>query len=297
MGRIMLGHPPELRLDHISEAYFKEEVVMQARAQEKVIPLMRKIHPTAIVDPRAELGVNVEVGPYAIIGPDAVIGAGTKIGPHVIIEGQVQLGENNEIFTGAILGCRPQDLKFKGERTSLIIGDGNQIREYTTLSPGTEGGGGETRVGNNNLIMTATHLAHDCIIGNNIVISHGSAIAGHVVIEDQAVIGGLVGIHQFTKIGRMAMVGAHSKLVKDIPPFMLVEGNPASVHGINIVGLRRNGIEPEVRQQLKRVFRILYRSNLNVTQAIEVMEQELEASSEVEHLIRFIRSAERGICR
>lgn len=271
---------------------------MQARAQEqKVIPLARKIHPTAIVDPKAELGVNVEIGPYAVIGPDVEIGDGTKIGAHAILDGFVKIGQDNQIFTGAIVGCRPQDLKYKGEKTVLIIGDRNMIREYTTLSPGTEGGGGETRVGNDNLIMTATHLAHDCILGNNIIISHGTAIAGHVIIEDQAVIGGLVGIHQFTKVGRMAMVGAHTKLVKDIPPFMLVEGNPATVHGINIVGLRRNGISPEVRLQLKRAFKILYRSNLNVTQAIEVMEQELEAGPEVEHLIRFIRSAERGICR
>ncbi len=271
---------------------------MQARAQEqKVIPLARNIHPTAVVDPKAELGVNVEVGPYAVIGPNAEIGDGTVIGPHVIVDGWVKLGQNNQVYTGAIVGCRPQDLKYQGEKSYLIIGDRNQIREYATLSPGTNGGGGETRVGNDNLIMTATHVAHDCIVGNNIVISHGTAIAGHVVIEDHAVIGGLVGIHQFTKVGRMAMVGAHSKLVKDIPPFMLVEGNPATVHGINIVGLRRNGISPEVRLQLKRAFKILYRSNLNVTQAIEVMEQELEAGPEIEHLIRFIRSAERGICR
>jgi UDP-N-acetylglucosamine acyltransferase len=294
----MLGHPPASVADLKLNPNFKEEVIMQARAQEhKVIPLTRRIHPTAIVDPHAELGIDVEIGPYSIIGPDVEIGSGTKIGPHVIIEGAVKIGSDNQIFTGAIVGCRPQDLKFKGEKTYLIIGDRNMIREYTTLSPGTEGGGGETRVGNDNLIMTATHLAHDCILGNNIIISHGTAIAGHVVIEDQAVIGGLVGIHQFTKVGRMAMVGAHTKLVKDIPPFTLVEGNPATVHGINIVGLRRNGIPPEVRLQLKRAFKILYRSNLNVTQAIEVMEQELEAGPEVEHLIRFIRSAERGICR
>ena len=271
---------------------------MQARAQEqKVIPLVRKIHPTAIVDPKAELGVGVEIGPYAIVGPDVQIGDGTKIGPHAIVEGFVQMGKNNHVYSGAIVGCRPQDLKYRGEKTYLIIGDNNQIREYATISPGTEGGGGETRIGNNNLIMTSCHVAHDCIVGNNVVISHGTAIAGHVIIEDQVVLGGLVGIHQYTKVGRKAMVGAHSKLVKDVPPFMLVEGSPATVHGINIVGLRRNGITPEVRLQLKRAFKILYRSNLNVTQAIEVMEQELEAGPEIEHLIRFIRSAERGICR
>lgn len=263
----------------------------------KVVHIRRKIHPTAIVHPDAIIGNDVEIGPYAIIGPDVDIGDGTKIGPRVIIEGWTVIGKNNKIYAGAIVGNEPQDLKFKGEKTYLFIGDNNIIREYATISRGTAGGGGETRIGNNCLIMSYVHVGHDCQVGNNVVISHGSGIGGHVVIEDRVVIGGLVGVHQFTKIGRMAMVGAHTMVTKDVPPYIIVDGNPAKPYGINIVGLRRNGLSPELRMEIKRAYKILYRSNLNISQAIEQMEQELAGYEEIDHMLRFLRSADRGICR
>ncbi|MBO2521857.1 MAG: acyl-ACP--UDP-N-acetylglucosamine O-acyltransferase [Clostridia bacterium] len=263
----------------------------------KVIPMHTKIHPTAIVSPNAQLGVGVEVGPYAIIGDNVVIGDGTRIGPHAVIEGPTTIGKNNKIYAGAVIGNDPQDLKYKGERTYLTIGDNNIIREYATISRGTEHGGGETRIGNNNLIMSYVHVAHDVQMGNHIVIAHASGIGGHVVIEDRVNIGGLCGIHQFTKIGRMAMIGAHSMINKDVPPYVLVTGNPPKLYGVNIVGLRRNGLSPEVRMEIQRAYKILYRSGLNVSQAIERMERELPGIEEIDHFLRFLRSAERGICR
>lgn len=269
----------------------------ETKRDSNVIPIRRKIHETAIVDPNAVIGTDVEIGPYAIIGPHVQIGDGTWIGAGAIIEGWTVIGKNNKIYAGAIVGNDPQDLKFKGEKSYLFIGDNNIIREYATISRGTEGGGGETRIGNNNLFMSYVHVAHDCQVGNNVVVAHGSGIAGHVVIEDRVVIGGLAGIHQFTKIGRMAMVGAHTMVTKDVPPYIIVDGNPAKPYGINIVGLRRNGLSPETRMEIKRAYKILYRSNLNVTQAIEQMEQELPGSEEIDHFLRFLRSAERGICR
>jgi len=263
----------------------------------KVVPIRRRIHETAIVSSGAEIADDVEIGPYAIIGENVCIDEGTVIGPRAIIEGWTTIGKSNKIYAGAVVGNEPQDLKFKGEKSYLFIGDNNIIREYATISRGTRGGGGETRIGNGNMFMSYVHIAHDCQIGNNIVIAHGTGVAGHVVIEDRAVIGGLAGIHQFTKVGKMAMIGAHSMVTKDIPPFIKVAGNPARVYGINIVGLRRNGVSPSVRQEIKRAYKILYRSNLNVSQAIDQMEQELPGIEEVDHFLRFLLSAERGICR
>lgn len=268
-----------------------------ARGHENVVPLRVEIHPTAIVSPKAELGTGVKVGPYAIIGDNVTIGDGTVIGPRAIVDGWTTIGKNNRIYTGAVVGNEPQDLKFRGEKSYLFIGDDNIIREYATISRGTDGGGGETRIGNGNLFMSYVHIAHDCQIGNHVVVAHGSGVAGHVTVEDRAILSGLVGVHQFCKIGRMAMVGAHTMVTKDVPPFLLVDGNPARVWGINIVGLRRNGVSPEVRAEIKRAYKILYRSNLNVSQAIEQMEQELEASEEIDAFLRFLRSADRGICR
>lgn len=262
----------------------------------KVINL-REIHPTAIVHPNAKLGRNVVIGPYAIIGENVEIGDNCVIGPHVVIEGWTTIGTGNRFFHGGSIGCEPQDLKFKGEKSFLFIGDNNIFRENVTISRGTEGGGGETRIGNNNLFMAYSHVAHDCQLSNNIILGNCSALAGHVVVEDRAIISGLSGVHQFCKIGKMAMVGFSSKIVKDIPPFVLVDGNPAKVSGINVVGLRRNGIESHIRDEIKKAYRILYRSNQTISKAIEQMEQELQGIAEIDHFIRFLRSAERGILR
>lgn len=265
--------------------------------ESKVISFNRKIHETAIVHSGAKIGPNVEIGPYAIVGENVEIGDGTVVGPHAVLDGWTVIGKNNKIYAGAAIGADPQDLKFQGEKSYLFIGDHNIIREYATISRGTEGGGGETRIGNNNLFMAYTHVAHDCQVGNHVIMSNSSALAGHVTVEDRVVIGGLAGVHQFCKVGRMAMIGAHTVIVKDVPPYVIVDGNPAKVFGINIVGLRRNGVTPEARAEIKKGYKILYRSNLNVTQAIEQMEQELPGIAEIDHFIRFIRSAERGICR
>ncbi|HOJ78403.1 MAG TPA: acyl-ACP--UDP-N-acetylglucosamine O-acyltransferase [Bacillota bacterium] len=264
--------------------------------ESKVINL-REVHETAIVHPNAKLGRNVVVGPYAIIGENVEIGDNCVIGPHVVIEGWTTIGQGNRFFHGCSIGCEPQDLKFRGEKSYLFIGDNNTFRENVTVSRGTEGGGGETRIGNNNLFMAYSHVAHDCQLGSHIVIANCTALAGHVTVEDRAVIGGMSGIHQFTKIGKMVMVGACSKIVKDVPPFVLVDGNPAKVSGINVVGLRRNGIDPQIRDEIKKAYRILYRSSLTVNRAIEQMEQELQGCEEIDHFIRFLRNAERGILR
>ncbi|MFW6386757.1 MAG: acyl-ACP--UDP-N-acetylglucosamine O-acyltransferase [Bacillota bacterium] len=258
---------------------------------------MANIHDTAIVHQGAKIGKNVEVGPYSIIGENVEIGEGTEIGPHVVIRGWTRIGKNNKIFHGASIGFIPQDLKFDGEKSYLYIGDNNTIRENVTIHRGTEEGGGETRVGSNNLIMAYCHVAHDCQLGNHIIMGNAVNLAGHVVVEDHAVITGLTGIHQFVQIGSIAMVGAHSKVVKDVPPYILVDGHPARVNGINVVGLRRNGIKPELRSEIKRAYKILYRSNLNMDEAIQKMDQELDASEEIEHFLRFLRNVQRGICR
>jgi UDP-N-acetylglucosamine acyltransferase len=258
---------------------------------------MAEIHKTAVVHSGAKIGKGVEIAPYAVIGENVEIGENTKIGSHVVIDGWTKIGKDNEIFTGASIGLEPQDLKFEGEKSYVTIGDNNTIREYATIHRGTEEGGLETKIGDNNLIMAYCHVAHDCQLGNNIVMSNATNLGGHVIVEDSVVIAGLVGVHQFVRIGQMAMVGAHSKVVKDVPPYILVDGHPAAVNGINVVGLRRNGVESELRKEIKQAYKHLYRSNLNVSQAIEKMDQELDSSSEIEHFLRFLRNAQRGICR
>ncbi len=265
--------------------------------QHKIQHLNRNIHPSALVTPGARVASDVVIGPFAIIGENVSIDSGTVVGPHVVVDGWTTIGRNNKIYAGAAIGAEPQDLKFHGEKSYLFIGDDNIFREYVTVSRGTEDGGGETRIGNDNLFMAYTHIAHDCQIGSFIVMANGTQLGGHVTVEDRAVIGGLAGVHQFCQIGRMAMVGAHSMVTKDVPPYILVDGNPAHVYGINVVGLRRNNVEPALRAEIQRAYRLLYASNLNVSQAIEQMEQQLAASPEIDHFLRFLRSAQRGICR
>ncbi|MBI2914302.1 MAG: acyl-ACP--UDP-N-acetylglucosamine O-acyltransferase [Firmicutes bacterium] len=255
------------------------------------------IHPTAIVHPGAELGCDVSVGPYTIIGDGVVIGDGTTIGASVMIEGQTFMGKGNVIYAGSILGNEPQDVKYKGEKTWLFIGDNNVIREYVTVSRGTAVGHGETRIGDGNRLMSFSHVAHDCQVGNNVTVMHGAGIAGHVSLGDGVTVGGFSGVHQFTKIGRMASVGAHSMVGKDVPPYVVVNGNPARVHGVNVAALCSYGLSREVRDEIKKAYKILYKSSLNVSQAIEQMEHELQASEEIDHFLRFLRNADRGICR
>ena len=270
--------------------------MVEPKRKGKVVQ-MADVHETAIVKPGAKIGKNVEIGPYTIIEENVEIGEGTVIGPHVVIDGWTRIGKNNEIFHGASIGRVPQDMKFKGEKSYVFIGDNNVIRENVTIHRGTEEGGSETRIGNNNFIMAYCHVAHDCQLGNNIIMSNAVNLAGHVTVEDHAVIAGLTGVHQFVRIGKIAMVGAHSKVVKDVPPYILVDGHPARVNGINVIGLRRNGIKPALRREMKRAYKLLYRSNLNISQALDKMDQQLDASEEIEHFLRFLRNVQRGICR
>jgi len=266
------------------------------QSKENVLPFENEHHPTAVIHPQAELGDNVEIGPYAVIEKDVKIEDGCRIHPHVVIKRWTTLDEGCVIYPGAVLGAEPQDVKFKGEKSYLKIGANTTIRESATLHRAT-GEGEETRVGCNVMLMAYSHIAHNCHVGNSVVLTNAANIGGHVVIEDRAIISGLVGVHQFVRIGKMVMVGGHSKVVKDIPPFLLADGHPAHVNGVNVVGLRRNKFSPHLRNQIKKAYRILYRSELNVSQAINKMEQELEANDEIEHLLRFLRNADRGICR
>ena len=263
------------------------------RADNKVVAY---IHETAVVYPGARIGKNVEIGPYSVIGENVEIGEGTVIGPHVVITGWTSIGRDCKIYQFASIGEEPQDLKFAGEKSYVFIGDRTKIREGATVHRAT-GEGEETRIGNDCLLMAYTHVAHNCVLGNNIIMSNASMLAGHVVVEDRVVIGGITGVHQFVKIGRNAMIGGTSKLVQDVVPYTIVDGHPAKVVGLNSVGISRAGIPVESRRNIKKAYKILYRSGLSLAQAIAMIEQEVDSCEEVEHFLRFLRNAERGICR
>ena len=255
-----------------------------------------KIHPTAIVDKKAKLADNVEVGPYAIIGPNVEIEKGTVIGPRANIEGYTTLGEGNRIFTGAVIGSAPQDLKYKGQKSFLKIGKNNTIREYVTMNSGTEEGT-FTSVEDGNLFMAYSHVAHNCKVGNNCVIANAGTLAGHVTLEDKVVLGGFAGVHQFTRVGKMAIIGGCSKVVQDIPPFSTCDGNPARIYGLNLIGVRRAGMSQKAQAELKKAFKILFHSKLVLKNGIEKVKKEIASIEEVEYLLNFLKDSERGICR
>jgi UDP-N-acetylglucosamine acyltransferase len=256
-----------------------------------------KIHPTAIVSREAHLGEGVEIGPYSIIGPDVTIGENTIIGPHVVIEQQTDIGGDCHILQFSSIGADPQDLKFKGEKTRVIIGNHNLIRECVTIHRATSADIGVTMIGDNNLIMAYCHVAHNCMLGNNTVMSSGAMLAGHIVIEDFVIIGGMSGIHQFTRIGRHAFIGGASAVTKDVPPFMTVAGNYAKPHGLNVVGLRRRGFTDDTLKALKQAYKLVYRSSLLLGTALEKIRSEVPDISEVRQFTEFIEKSERGICR
>jgi len=258
---------------------------------------MGKIHPTAIVNSHAELDTNVEVGPYSVIGPKVKIGKGTKIKSHVVIEGNTTFGVENTIFQFATIGSLPQDLKYQGEDSQLIIGSRNTVREFASLNPGTTGGGMITRVGDQNLLMMYSHVAHDCIIGNHNIVANGATLGGHVVVEDYAIVGGLVGIHQFVKVGTGAILGAGSMVSKDIPPYCNATGDRVRLRGLNIEGLKRKKFSREQIDALRKAYRIIFQSGLRIKQALEKVRSEGPLTPEVEHMVRFIESSQRGICR
>jgi UDP-N-acetylglucosamine acyltransferase len=255
------------------------------------------IHPGALVAPGAELDDDVEVEAYAIVGPKVRIGRGTRVGPHTVIDGRTTIGCNNQIFHHASVGAVPQDLKYRGEDSELIIGDQNLIREFATLHIGTSGGGMVTRVGDRNVLMNFSHVAHDSQVGSHVVVANGAQLAGHVVIEDYVIVGALVGIHQFVKIGESAILGAGAMVSQDVPPFCNATGDRARLHGLNLVGLKRRGFSPELVRNIKRAYRIIFQSGLKLADAIARARQEVPTSPEIEHFLAFIQAAERGVCR
>src|SRR5947209_10584262 len=253
-----------------------------------------RIHSTAIISPEAEIGADVAVGPYAIIGDNCVVGDGCVISPRATLERNVTLGANVKVGIGTILGGLPQDLKFAGEETTVEIGEGTVIREYTTINRGTAHSF-KTTVGQSCLLMSYVHLAHDCHIGNNVILSNVVQLAGHVIVEDRVIVSGLSAAHQFVRIGRHSFIGGCSRVSKDIPPFLKAVGNPVKLYGLNTVGLQRSGVDEATIRELKRAYRLLFRSDLNVSQAMERVQNELEALPEVRELVRFVEASERGV--
>jgi len=255
------------------------------------------IHPTAIVDPAAQLGSGIKVGPYSIIGPNVTMGDNCELMSHVVITGNTTMGSDNRVFPFTSIGQIPQDLKFHGEASEVIIGDNNQIRENVTINAGTEGGGMVTRIGNNNLLMAYTHVAHDCILGNNIVLANCATLAGHVEVDDQAIIGGLSAIQQFVRIGKLAMIGGMSGVTKDVPPYCLLAGGyRAGLSGLNIIGLKRKGFSSSQVGRLKEVYRILLQESGKREQRLLEAESLLQDGDDVaREIIEFVRSAKRGL--
>lgn len=253
------------------------------------------IHTTAIIAPGAQLGVDVEIGAYSVVGPHVKIGDRTCVMPHVFLDGRTTIGSGCVIFPFASIGTQTQDLKFKGDITYVEIGDQTTLREYVTVNAGTNEGD-VTRVGFRCHIMAYTHVAHQCLIGNDVIISNATHLAGHVIVEDAAGIGGLCGINQFIRIGTMSFVGAYSKVTQDISPYMLADGNPATARGINIIGLQRRSVPEETRKLLKNAYKILYRQNLTTKQALEQI-QAMPACPERDRLVTFVAASKRGIAR
>ncbi len=257
---------------------------------------MTVIHPTAVVHPKAQIGEACDIGPYCVVGENVVLGAGCKLHSHVVIDGLTRLGRHNEVFPFASLGLKTQDLKWKGGATRTEIGDHNTFREYVTVHSAT-GDGEVTVVGSHNHILAYCHIAHNVILGNHIIMSNVATLAGHVTVEDHAVVGGLAAVHQFCRIGKMALIGGCSKVVQDVAPFMLADGNPAETRTVNKVGMERNGISEEAQSALRSAYKILFREGLTVPNALERVEKELPPLPEVQHLVRFVRSSERGISK
>jgi UDP-N-acetylglucosamine acyltransferase len=255
------------------------------------------IHSTAVVSPEANLQEGIEIGPYSIIGPNVKIGKDTVIGPHVVIEGHTEIGERCRIFQFASIGAVPQDLKFEGTESKVIVGNNNTIREFVTIHSATSADIGMTFLGDNNLIMAYCHVAHNCKLGNNIVMANAANLAGHIHVEDYAIIGGLSGVHQFARIGCHSIIGGASAVVTDIPPYITVSGNRAKPYGLNLIGLKRRGFSEETINALKKAYKIVFRSSLLLSVAIERIKEEVEDLPEVRHFTNFIKNAKRGICR
>jgi UDP-N-acetylglucosamine acyltransferase len=255
------------------------------------------IHPSVIIHPSAEIAEDVSVGPFSMIGEGVKIGSGTVIGPHVVIDRWTHIGQNNQILQFSSIGAAPQDLKYKGEETFLKIGNRNCIREFVTLNRGTPGGGGMTTIGDDNLFMAYSHVAHDCHVGQSVILANGATLAGHVEIEDHAILGGLAAVHQFCRIGCHTMISGGAMVAQDILPYTVAQGDRAKMLGLNLVGLKRRGFSMETIRGIKHAYRLLFRAGLRMEEAIHQIETELDASPELEHFIGFIKNSQRGIAR
>ncbi|MDI1277874.1 MAG: acyl-ACP--UDP-N-acetylglucosamine O-acyltransferase [Methylobacter sp.] len=258
---------------------------------------MDLIDPTAIVDSKAELADDVSVGPFSVIGAGVKIGAGTVIGSHVVIKGPTTIGKDNRIYQFTSIGEDPQDKKYAAEITQLEIGDRNTIREYTSMHRGTKQDRSLTKIGNDNLFMAYTHVAHDCIIGNHVIMANGASLAGHVHLHSHAILGGFTLVHQFTQIGQYSFAAMGSAITQDIPPFVMVGGKPTRPHGINSVGMERNGISPEDIRLIRKAYKIIYKTNLRLEDAIDQMEDLAGESKELSDMVSFLRNVNRGILR
>jgi UDP-N-acetylglucosamine acyltransferase len=254
------------------------------------------VHPTAIVHPSAKLGADCVVGPYCVLGEHVELGDGCKLHSHVVIDGHTRLGKGNEVFPFASLGLKTQDLKWKGGVTRVEIGDHNTFREGVTIHSATDDGG-VTRVGSHNNLLAYTHIAHDCVVGNHVIMSNVASLAGHVLLEDHVIIGGLTAVHQFCRVGKFAMIGGCARVPQDIPPFMLAEGSPAYARTINKVGLERHGVSEAAQAALRQAYKLIFREGLTLTNALSRVETELPPLPEVQHLVNFIRGSQRGIAR
>ena len=260
-----------------------------------------RIHPSAIVDPKAQLDSTVEIGAYSIVGPNVSIGAGTVVGPHVVIEGHTTIGRDNKFFQFSSIGAAPQDKKWSGEATRLEVGDRNTVREFCTFNTGTVQDAGVTRLGNDNWISAYVHLAHDCQVGSNTIFSNNAQLAGHVEVGDWAILSGYAGVHQFCKIGAHAFIGMYTSLTQDVPPFVLVSGNPASAHGVNIEGMKRRGFSRPQIDAVRGAYKTIYRNGLTLEEAKAAMARDqaetTEGAAEIAAMLAFLGSATRGIVR
>lgn len=255
------------------------------------------IHPTAVIDPAAQLDIDVHVGPFAVIGPNVRVGRGTSIGAHSVIDGWTQIGKDNRIFHFAAVGGIPQDLKYKGEETWLRIGDRNTVREFATLQPGTTTGIGETVIGDDNLFMAYCHVAHDCVVGNRVIMANGATLAGHVKVEDFAILGGLSAVHQYARVGESAMLSGGAMVGQDVPPFTIAAGDRARIRGLNLVGIRRRGFTDDMISHLKKAYKLLVFSKLGLADALSRIRSEVPLDPQVVKFLEFIENSERGICR
>jgi UDP-N-acetylglucosamine acyltransferase len=253
-----------------------------------------RVHPSAIIDPGAELGDGVDIGPYSIIGPNVAIGAGTRIGPHVVIERDTRIGQDCRVHAGAVLGGDPQDLKYAGEAAMLVIGDRTVVRECATLNRGTSSRG-RTEIGADCLLMAYSHVAHDCLLGDNVILANSVNMGGHCELGDWVIVGGMTPIHQFVKVGAHAFVGGSSAVRKDVPPFVKAAGDPLRLFGLNTVGLQRRGFTDAERLELRRAYRLLFQSKQNVRDAVRAVREEMPGATHVETLLSFIEGSERGV--